>query len=332
MPHLYWQELAQRALVAYLRSVFLQPNRAVFDVAALPAAAFALSLGLPTAPQLRFLDRAARKAARAAAGGTGGGPGEAGAAGHDAKSLAGAGGEGGDGRAAGRTGAEADGLEGAGSRGAEGRDAAHDGLGEAAGPSAREQRAASGAAATNAAPAVEATDEGADGDDEDFLVVKRRDVLGVGEQADASYKDLKKSDLEGALDEFIAEHSSRLANRSDLAGYFNSRSKALGSPVKKERESKDDSDKPLKVAKRRITKAVEDIAECVTSFLFVVDMLTSETVKRHRLPLCAHPRAACRKSPRASPCPRRRPTWPTPLIALPWPCASASPRRTTTLA
>ena len=30
------QELSQRALVSYLRSVFLQPNRAVFDVAALP--------------------------------------------------------------------------------------------------------------------------------------------------------------------------------------------------------------------------------------------------------------------------------------------------------
>ena len=30
------QELSQRALVSYLRSVFLQPNRAVFDVSALP--------------------------------------------------------------------------------------------------------------------------------------------------------------------------------------------------------------------------------------------------------------------------------------------------------
>ncbi|KAK9832102.1 hypothetical protein WJX81_007052 [Elliptochloris bilobata] len=50
------KELAQRALVAYLRSVFLQPDRKVFDVAALPAAQYALSLGLPSAPQLRFLD------------------------------------------------------------------------------------------------------------------------------------------------------------------------------------------------------------------------------------------------------------------------------------
>ena len=35
-PHCDAQELSQRALVSYLRSVFLQPNRAVFDVSALP--------------------------------------------------------------------------------------------------------------------------------------------------------------------------------------------------------------------------------------------------------------------------------------------------------
>ena len=52
---------------------------------------------------------------------------------------------------------------------------------------------------------------------------------------------------------------SRFANRSDLAGYFNSRSKAQGSPIKKERDSKDDSEKPLKVAKRRATKALDEL-------------------------------------------------------------------------
>ena len=49
------QELAQRALVAYVRSVFLQPNKAVFDASALPAAEYALSLGLTSVPKLRFL-------------------------------------------------------------------------------------------------------------------------------------------------------------------------------------------------------------------------------------------------------------------------------------
>ncbi|POR34625.1 Cytochrome P450, partial [Tolypocladium paradoxum] len=75
-----------------------------------------------------------------------------------------------------------------------------------------------------------------------------------------NYENLKKSELEAALDEFIAEHTTRFANRPDLTGYFNSRSKALGSPVKRERESlKDEADKTLKVAKRRVTKAVEEL-------------------------------------------------------------------------
>ncbi|DBA75292.1 TPA: hypothetical protein ACH3X1_010573 [Trebouxia sp. C0004] len=55
------KELGQRALVAYLRSVFLQPNHAIFDVQKLPAAEYALSIGLPTAPKLRFLKNAGKQ-------------------------------------------------------------------------------------------------------------------------------------------------------------------------------------------------------------------------------------------------------------------------------
>ena len=55
------QELGQRSLVAYLRSVFLQPNHEVFDVQKLPAAEYALSIGLPTAPKLRFLKNAGKQ-------------------------------------------------------------------------------------------------------------------------------------------------------------------------------------------------------------------------------------------------------------------------------
>lgn len=72
-----------------------------------------------------------------------------------------------------------------------------------------------------------------------------------------NYESLKKSDLEAALDEFIAEHSARLQNRSDLTGYFNSRSKALGSPVKKE-SVKEEAEKALKVTKRKASKATDD--------------------------------------------------------------------------
>ena len=40
-----------------MRSIFLQPNKAVFDASALPAAEYALSLGLTSVPKLRFLKR-----------------------------------------------------------------------------------------------------------------------------------------------------------------------------------------------------------------------------------------------------------------------------------
>jgi len=48
---------AQRALAAYLRSVFLQPDKRTFDVRALPVEGLAASLGLAAAPRLRFLKR-----------------------------------------------------------------------------------------------------------------------------------------------------------------------------------------------------------------------------------------------------------------------------------
>ena len=55
------QELGEKACAAYLRSVFLQPNKAVFDVTALPVAEFGLSMGLSSVPQLRFMRQAARQ-------------------------------------------------------------------------------------------------------------------------------------------------------------------------------------------------------------------------------------------------------------------------------
>eukprot|EP00967_Tisochrysis_lutea_P080266 scaffold110120_cov17-Tisochrysis_lutea.AAC.1 len=51
------QEFAQRAMVAYVRSEFLQPNKAVHDVTTLPAVDLAQSWGLLTAPRLRFLKK-----------------------------------------------------------------------------------------------------------------------------------------------------------------------------------------------------------------------------------------------------------------------------------
>ena len=48
---------AQRSFICYLRSVHLQSNKRVFDVRKLPTEEYALSLGLPQAPRIRFLKR-----------------------------------------------------------------------------------------------------------------------------------------------------------------------------------------------------------------------------------------------------------------------------------
>jgi ATP-dependent RNA helicase DDX10/DBP4 len=50
--------LAQRSVVSYLRSVYLQPNKNVFDVDALDVRKYANSVGLPNPPRLRFLKSA----------------------------------------------------------------------------------------------------------------------------------------------------------------------------------------------------------------------------------------------------------------------------------
>eukprot|EP00775_Hariotina_reticulata_P001057 gene1057-1392_t len=59
--HSELKAFAQSALVAHVRSVFLQPNKAVFDAAALPIDEYAESLGLLAAPQLKFLKRVGKK-------------------------------------------------------------------------------------------------------------------------------------------------------------------------------------------------------------------------------------------------------------------------------
>eukprot|EP00271_Cylindrocystis_brebissonii_P005654 TRINITY_DN1781_c0_g1_i1.p1 TRINITY_DN1781_c0_g1~~TRINITY_DN1781_c0_g1_i1.p1 ORF type:complete len:902 (-),score=295.52 TRINITY_DN1781_c0_g1_i1:564-2894(-) len=70
--------LAQRAFVTYLRSIHLQANKTIFDVASLPHEEYAASLGLPNAPKIRFLKKGGKRlaedaAARALQEGKGGG-------------------------------------------------------------------------------------------------------------------------------------------------------------------------------------------------------------------------------------------------------------------
>ncbi|KAJ2177776.1 ATP-dependent RNA helicase dbp4 [Coemansia sp. RSA 551] len=53
--------LGQRAFVTYVRSVFLQRNKSVFKVDELPLDAYSESLGLPGAPQIKFVQGSAGK-------------------------------------------------------------------------------------------------------------------------------------------------------------------------------------------------------------------------------------------------------------------------------
>ena len=54
--------MAQEALVAYLRCIYLQPNKAIFDVESIDAGALAMSMGLVTQiPTIKFLDPKKKK-------------------------------------------------------------------------------------------------------------------------------------------------------------------------------------------------------------------------------------------------------------------------------
>jgi len=70
------KEIAQRALVSYLRSVFLAPNKAVFDVKNIKVEELSESFGLLTAPKLRFLKKAGKGSAWNMAGSDSGGNGD----------------------------------------------------------------------------------------------------------------------------------------------------------------------------------------------------------------------------------------------------------------
>jgi hypothetical protein len=69
-----------------------------------------------------------------------------------------------------------------------------------------------------------------------------------------SYEALKKTDLEEKLDLYLGDNQSQFSANPKLNGYYSSRSRTVGSPIKK------DTNELLKVAKRRVTKAVDEIA------------------------------------------------------------------------
>ena len=52
---------AKKSYICYLRSIYLQSNKRVFDLGKLPVAEYALSLGLPQAPRVRFMNKLLNK-------------------------------------------------------------------------------------------------------------------------------------------------------------------------------------------------------------------------------------------------------------------------------
>ncbi|KAG2489867.1 hypothetical protein HYH03_011669 [Edaphochlamys debaryana] len=209
------KDFAQKSLVAYCRSVFLQPRKDVFDVAALPVEEFAASLGLASVPKLRFMRKVKGKQQVLELGGK-----EA-----LAESDGEEGGEGGseDGGAAGGSGSEGEGAQGD-ARAAKKRRL--DGGGKDAAAAAGSQKGAAAAAKSKEKAEAAAGGKGAAGkggasnkrkvpeaagkvpeagdagdDDDDFLVVKKRDVFAEGlpeevveaeEAADGGKKKKKK--------------------------------------------------------------------------------------------------------------------------------------------
>ncbi|KAF2973492.1 hypothetical protein GQX73_g205 [Xylaria multiplex] len=71
-----------------------------------------------------------------------------------------------------------------------------------------------------------------------------------------NYDSFKKVELELALDEFLAENTLTFQSDPKLANYYASRARTIGSPIKKDVDAPAEK---LKVAKRRATKAAEDI-------------------------------------------------------------------------
>eukprot|EP00112_Aurelia_sp_Birch-Aquarium-sp1_P026065 Seg900.7 transcript_id=Seg900.7/GoldUCD/mRNA.D3Y31 product="putative ATP-dependent RNA helicase DDX10" protein_id=Seg900.7/GoldUCD/D3Y31 len=57
---------AQRSIVSYARSVFLQSNKKIFDVHKLPIKEYATSIGLPVPPRIRFMKKLEKQIGSAA--------------------------------------------------------------------------------------------------------------------------------------------------------------------------------------------------------------------------------------------------------------------------
>ncbi|CAJ2502296.1 Uu.00g096900.m01.CDS01 [Anthostomella pinea] len=86
---------------------------------------------------------------------------------------------------------------------------------------------------------------------------RKSDLTELAEHAGlTNYETFKKTELELALDEHLAENSSLFSSDPKLANYYSSRARTIGSPFKR------DADGPvekLRVSRRRATRAAEEL-------------------------------------------------------------------------
>ncbi|SPO06624.1 uncharacterized protein DNG_09315 [Cephalotrichum gorgonifer] len=89
---------------------------------------------------------------------------------------------------------------------------------------------------------------------------RKSDLVEVADSVGlTNYESLKKAELEVALDKYLSQNATTFSSEPKVAGYFQSQAKARGSPVKREPAASDEADtKPIRVTKRRVTKAPEE--------------------------------------------------------------------------
>ncbi|ROW08145.1 hypothetical protein VPNG_06884 [Cytospora leucostoma] len=100
---------------------------------------------------------------------------------------------------------------------------------------------------------------------------RKSDLLGLAETVGLTNTDgLKKSDLEVALDEFLAEKHSQFSNHPVAQPYYQARARAIGSPAK--RDPPGDSAKP---SRRRTAKPAERINTSTTEDDSVLSLVSA---------------------------------------------------------
>jgi hypothetical protein len=74
-----------------------------------------------------------------------------------------------------------------------------------------------------------------------------------------SYDGLKKTEIEVALDDYLVQNASTYSGEARLAPFYTVKRRSESSPVKKETSLTSDVETKVKSARRRVTKAAEEL-------------------------------------------------------------------------